>query len=205
MKFRIYIILFLAICYSILANSQETIISIENKNLLTDPKDNVYYKDVNNLIDKYVDTWVFDDGIHYLKVEITKKTKELKGYGWETTTIYEDLLYMKYQYKLNGNEVYNTILNDDLIIDGNLVKSDNEIVLFYKEPSLTSCNRTKSGRLSLKFVPSTIPNPNLLANDDATLIWRRRYSATSRLKCADGTDEDDSDFLIPTDLTLHRE
>jgi hypothetical protein len=209
MNLKKNIVLFLLFGYTILANSQETIISIENEDLLTDPKDNVYYKDVNNLLDKFVDTWVFDDGTHYLKIEITKVIKELIGYGWETTTIYEDLLHVKFQYKLNGVEIYNTLLLDRAYIEGHsfYVDSDskNRILLTYSEPSLTSCRRTKTGFLSLEFVPSTTPNPNLLADDDATLVWHRRYGSNNILQCPDGSNEDETDLLIPAILTLHRE
>ncbi|WP_375238301.1 DUF6705 family protein [Aurantibacter sp.] len=53
------------ICANIQA--QDIIIPIENTSEHTS-EDNHYYKDVNNLLDKYTGTWIFDNGIDYFEI-----------------------------------------------------------------------------------------------------------------------------------------
>lgn len=62
-----------------------------------------YIKDIDNVLDPFVGTWVLDDGTNYLKMVFKKKVKTLTG------NYYQDLLVGEYQYKRNGVEMINTL------------------------------------------------------------------------------------------------
>ncbi len=83
---------------------------------------NIYYKDIGDKFNPYTGTWVYDDGVNYIKIVLMKK---IKAPIW---THYEDYLIGAFQYKKNGTDVINTLntLNSNLadvrdyLIQGNL-------------------------------------------------------------------------------------
>ena len=55
----------------------QTIKPLEDEKLLTHINEtNIYFKDVNNILDKYFGTWVYEDDTHYLKITFFKKTQK---------------------------------------------------------------------------------------------------------------------------------
>lgn len=66
---------------------------------------NAYYKDVDNKLNDFEGTWVFDDGINYVKFVLVKKTHMTI---WNH---YEDYLVGELQIKKNGTDLINTLNN----------------------------------------------------------------------------------------------
>jgi hypothetical protein len=66
---------------------------------------NYYIKDIDNVLDPFVGTWIYTDGNSSITMVIKKKQHFQFTYGNE----YEDLLYGGYRYVQNGVEVINTI------------------------------------------------------------------------------------------------
>lgn len=64
---------------------------------------NTYYKDIENKLNPFEGTWIYDDGISYIKIVLVKK---LKIPTWQ---YFEDYLIGGYQYKKNGVEIINTL------------------------------------------------------------------------------------------------
>lgn len=67
--------------------------------------DNAYYKDVNNILNQFVGTWVYTNGTTSLKIVLVKKTTIFTG------SYYEDLLIGEYQYIVNGVQKFNSLAN----------------------------------------------------------------------------------------------
>lgn len=82
---------------------------------------NTYYKDTQNKLNQFEGTWVYDDGINYIKLILVKK------YHFPEENYFEDILVGEIQYKIDGNEIINTLNkinanysdNDDYSISGN--------------------------------------------------------------------------------------
>ncbi|MDH7913166.1 DUF6705 family protein [Winogradskyella sp. SYSU M77433] len=189
--------------FSLFLTAQETVIPLENDWHMDNPVDNVYYKDVNNILDKYIGDWVIDDGTHYLKLQIEKQEHILIGGGSFKYTNYEDRLIVKFVYKLNGVEQYNTLSGTRLFISGSSINSNNIVNLQYREPSLINCFRTIDGSLSLEFIPDGTLTP-IGEAPSGMLHWNRTKDVFGH-RPIDGSCEDTSDFIIPYDLTLERE
>lgn len=111
---------------------------------------NVYYKDLNNLLNKYVGTWIFDDGTHYFKIQFYKQTYYRETpIGNKKTTIYTDRIIGHYQYKLNGVEIYNITNNDEFAHSSSGSYRNTGFNIFYDEPTTNSCGRRIMGEVSL--------------------------------------------------------
>ena len=197
----------IVLAISLNMNAQETIIPLNDRWKMDNPLNNVYYKDTNNVFDKFTGNWIFDDGNNYLKITITKIEHELIGGGQFTLTKYEDLLKIHFIFKQNGIEKYNTYSSINHPVLGSTISSSIEIELFYDEPTL-SCRRQKDANLKLKFISDgTLTETGSLPN--GTLQWSRlntfHEGLTPLHTCPDGTLVDSSEYLIPANLTLERE
>ena len=64
---------------------------------------NAYYKDIDNRLNTYEGTWLFQNSSKYLKIVLVKKLNEFNG------KYYEDLIVGEYQYIENGVEKVNTL------------------------------------------------------------------------------------------------
>ncbi|MDH7913091.1 DUF6705 family protein [Winogradskyella sp. SYSU M77433] len=206
---RTYLSVFLIFSFFTI-KAQETIVPLEEE--LTYEGESgtpIYFKDVNNILDKYTGNWVFDDGTYYLKISITKKMHKAKGWSPHyNDPNFEDYLSVVIIYKVNGVEIYNTSTTPpvDSLIYGNIINSSNEIELFYNEPT-DSCQRQKNADLLLEFIPDGMIGSNG-SLPSGTLKWTRknRLSYISPHKeCPDGSLVDSSEFKIPADLILERE
>ena len=105
-----------------------------------------YYKDINNLLDPFVGTWLYTDGNKQLKIILTKKIDHNNG-------VYsEDILVGGYQYIVDNeilvdtlNEINGIYLNSILYpISGNRILENNY------NPPCNDCNIGEK-RLSLSF------------------------------------------------------
>lgn len=181
--------------------SQETVINIEDKYNLPElaiTTGTYYFKDTNNLLDKFVGTWVFDDGTHYLRIIITKHLYVTRDIGdFHTDDDFDDLINIRTEYKLAGVEKYNTA--EEFGLKGYDIDSVNTIKnIYYYEPSLTSCERRKGGKLQLEYL--------INIGGEKQLVWTRTNTITEIWgNCPDGTPIDFSDFLIPANLVLTKE
>ena len=179
--------------------AQETIKPIEA--LLTTDRatnQNTYFKDTNGKLQNCVGTWIFNNGSDYVKLNITKN----KILFSENYNVYIDALFIKYQYKKDGNYIYDNINNASLLTEANTQPSrlssnlvvNNEISVTYTEPYFTGCHRRKTAQLEIQLVGSTTNQ----------LQWSRTTDTTyyENIFCDDGTPPDNSEFKIPANMIL---
>ncbi|GLB48893.1 DUF6705 family protein [Neptunitalea lumnitzerae] len=198
------IIVLIIVFFSVLGNSYsqvlgepEIIVPIENQvDFYHNPiEDLLYYKDVNNLLDKFIGTWEVNDGVNYLKISIAKHEHLAMGNKWFKNNDFEDKLILTIvSFKLNGVVKY----TNEAGIGGNFVSTENlnAVKLLYREPSLTSCFRKKSGNLTLEVIQN---------GSTVQLAWTRvNFVVEGGGECSDSTPYDDSDFLIPDHLVLNK-
>jgi len=110
----------------------------------------VYFKDVNNLLNKYVGTWIFDDGTHYFKIQFYKQTYHRETpEGNKKITIFADRIVGHYQYKLNGVEIYN--VTDNRYASSDFGSFYKDFSIFFDEPTTNPCGRRIMGNVSLTY------------------------------------------------------
>ena len=198
-------IILLTLCLTLtnMLTAQETIIPLEQRFGANNSLNNVYYKDVNLHLDKFLGTWLFDDGTTFLQITFIKKNVIENN----TRNRHSDELVCEYLFKINNVIVYDTYgLNSEINeylanrISGCNLKgyNYNQIDLLYSEPSTTNSCRGKGGELTLEFVDN-LSQPNL--------IWSResKHILSSSHPCSDGTPADVTDFLIPANLILTKQ
>ncbi len=64
---------------------------------------NIYYKDIGDKFNPYTGTWVYDDGVNYIKIVLVKK---IKFPVWQ---YFEDTIIGGFLYKKNGVELINNL------------------------------------------------------------------------------------------------
>ena len=199
MTFKFFYTFLICLGLTTTINAQETIIPLENDNSYIVPMTgDIYHKDTTNVLDKYMETWIFDDGINYFKITFYKKARVRVS----NMRFYMDELVCKYLFKINGTTIYNTYVLDSSITDdfisGSRVQTQNKIILSYEEPSATiGCSKYASGELTLNYLPGTTP----------TLVWNRVNDLLcSQIDtCPDGTPIDLTDFVIPANMILTKQ
>lgn len=123
----------------------------------------VYYKDVNSKLNKFVGTWIFNDGTHYFKIQFYKQTYYRETpVGNKKTTIFVDRIIGNYQYKLNGLEIYN--VTDNSYAHSSSGSFFNGFRIFYDEPTSYPCGRRIMGDVNLT---------HSINNGVEELIWNR--------------------------------
>ncbi|WP_395044045.1 DUF6705 family protein [Flavobacterium sp.] len=101
-KINIILVFLLSLsCYS-QTISIEQIIDIEDSG--GQEIQGAYYKDVNNLLDPFIGTYIFNNGDKYFKIVLEKRIhSSLNGF------CYSDTMIAEYQYIVNGIEKTNTL------------------------------------------------------------------------------------------------
>jgi hypothetical protein len=99
-KLTYTIVVLLVALYS---KAQSPVVNIEDDN--GERPQNIYYKDINNLLDPYVGTYIYTNGTTSLKFVLQKKVQAFDGW------LYEDVIVGEYQYIENGVEKINTLNN----------------------------------------------------------------------------------------------
>lgn len=187
------------------SNSQSTI-PIENIAFHI-KENNVYFKDVNGLFNKFLGSWEYTSGPYYFKMTLTKKEQYQYAIGIRKSIQYTDYIDCHYIYKYNGITIYNFYPNNNLLtsnfsqsgINGYdyVIMNNNKLLLNYDEPSQTSCYRRKGGRLEIEHT---------YIGQTPKLIWTRTdYDKGLQVKgfeCQDGSLPDTSDFQIPANMVL---
>ncbi|WP_323789279.1 DUF6705 family protein [Psychroserpens sp.] len=127
------ILIFSILCI-VSCGAQSPIISLDDKGL-DGIINNAYYKDVDNDLDEYVGTWVYENGDTSFTISFAKKTQSFNG-KW-----YEDLLVGDYQYIANGVEVLNYLprLTDPNINDGQHTIDGNGVIYKNYFPKCSEC------------------------------------------------------------------
>ncbi len=109
----------------------------------------VYFKDVNQLLNQYLGTWIFNDGTHYFKITFFKQeNKRMTPIANTKITYFTDRIYGYYQYKLNGVEIYN-VTNDNFAYGGMGAFTQEGFFIFFNEPTKNECGKSKSGKVYL--------------------------------------------------------
>jgi hypothetical protein len=178
----------------------EQIVPIEDRfenNTILDPNKPIYYKDENNLFDKFMGNWKHQNTNIELTISISEMAHRSLNRGAYENDNFDDALIVRIKLKVNGFVKYNTFNSQKGLIVGNIINSTNEIQLSYNEPSLTSCHRSRNADLVLEF----------LGGNPAKLRWNRinTTSGIQKLPCEDGTEPDDSEFSIPENLILTKQ
>ncbi len=199
---KIFLILFILILSNTI--KAQTEVPIENWAYHM-KENNVYFKDVNGLFNKFLGTWEYNDGIHYFKITLVKRTKKALGIDsigerYLKSIKFSDYIDCYYIYKQNGITIYNFYPANGLLTDYSgsginahtyVVDTQNNLYLDYDEPVSNTCSyRQKSGRLKVTFINSQLPQ----------LLWTRtdrNKSYPLSFGCADT-----SDFKIPAVMTL---
>jgi hypothetical protein len=113
----------LLILFQSLATAQSRIYPIYNDGNTPDDYTNVYFKDMNNDLDKYDGTWVWEENGKKLTVILEKAIQY-----YLFSSYYEDVLLGNYKYEENGTTIVDTITNS--IIDPNLTDDGYHITLW---------------------------------------------------------------------------
>lgn len=140
---------------------------------------NAYYKDLTNLHDQYVGTWIYINGNTSLKIVFVKK--DMFFVSGHAKNYYADFLVGEYQYIENGVEKVNTLSNlviNHTDIDANNLKSYSAK---WKStyPQCLECNEEEK-RLVMRFEEPSRRNIYGLSNQ----FILRRYveNGTEKLK-----------------------
>lgn len=81
----------------------QTIVDLNDRN--GNRFSNTYYKDTQNKLNQFEGTWLYDDGVYYIKLVFIKKVQV------PVDDYFEDILIGEFQYKINGVEIINTLGN----------------------------------------------------------------------------------------------
>jgi hypothetical protein len=152
----------------------------------------VYYKDVNNLLNKYLGTWEYNQNGHYFKITFFKQTnfRETPVQN-RKISIFTDKIYGLYQYKLNGIEIYHVTSSDFAYSTMGAFFMGN-LVAFFKEPSISPCERPLMGDVTLSYS---------ITNGIEQLTWNRADSYRGTF-CNEGEVEDNTPFQTPAHMIL---
>lgn len=166
-------------------------VALENYYEVERPK-HAYYKDVNNLLNKYLGTWVYNQDGHYFKVTFYKQTYFRETPPQNTkVTIFSDRIYGHYQYKRNGIEIYNVTSDENLnSLSGPFFS--NNFLLSFTEPSSSPCGRPIFSNLFLEYNQ---------VNGEEQLQWHREDKSTSPT-CWLGQEEDNTPLQTPVNMVL---
>ena len=195
-----YSILILVFLITTIIQAQQTIKPLEE--YLNDPYGaDVYYKDVNGTLDKYIGTWKYDDGTHYFEITFSKVEAALEAPNNPDIPTRYDYLKTAFIYKHNGVEIYNHSENAPYpydYISGYRVYSDNEIGLSYTEPSPNGLR----GNFALV---KALYNENGTASP--TINWTRYDRPVHTILYADGNGDYPviTPFVIPENMLLTKQ
>lgn len=207
MKNVLYI---LAIIFSFSANAQETLIVPLMGTPSTDIDNHIiYYKDTNNVLNKYLGNWVYDNGTDYLKITFTKDLHV----ACCNNSMFNDEISGKFLYKKNGVTIYDTYTSDSAkyikgsgvaqkILSNGTIEFTNDVTLTYSEPVTNrSCDRIRIAELNLLYIH------NGIGTLDDQLNWVRVNNVIEggTSECENGTLKDASEFQIPSNIILTKQ
>lgn len=198
---KTYIItLLLLITNAFFSNAQEDVIVPLTSNIDEDIDKTYYYKDINGDLNKFLGTWKYQDADKELIVTFYLNVKDKNGVG-----DFYDKIYAKFKYTENGTIIYDTLLDNSLSAQLNIVGSSfldqedanglsvlnvNKMSLFYNEPTDIPYDRTPHQQLFIEFLPCGFDCSPQLKWD---IFW------------LPNSDSEPWPFKIPKDITLTKQ
>lgn len=156
-------------------------------------RDFTYFKDLNNSLDKFVGTWVYSQGNDYFKLTFIKLTNQVKEINGRQK---EDILITRYEYKLNGNTIFETYSTNRSFVNWSFMVDSDNIELNYTEPSFTHCTKDRIGDVKILY--------SLNSSNQPIITWIRTDVPVNQqpIPCEGSSTVDVSDFLTPANMTL---
>jgi hypothetical protein len=135
------------------------------------PQNNVYYADLNNVLDPFVGTYLYTNGSTSFKIVLQKKT-----HSSVNNIYYEDMLIGAYRYVKNGVETVNT-LNDltSVYADGTYYPISGRILMTGQILGCDDCSPNE------KWIYGSIEDPNS-GSVDNLFIMKRVINGQEALK-----------------------
>jgi|JI61114C2RNA_FD_contig_51_742653_length_1598_multi_1_in_0_out_0_2 hypothetical protein len=138
----------------------------------------VYYKDVNNLLNPFVGTWVYTNGTTSFKIVLRKITNFNNGFN------FMDLIVGEYEYIENGVTLINTLPNLFTTIPYKIPQSiDGDLLL--PKYGFPPCNDCASNEYRLKMIMGD-PLKDVGFDVIARRVWHNNQAALSIYFYCDG-------------------
>lgn len=203
MRVNIILVMLIILCVISCKTSQEIVQPLDNYHKSYGYKENpnTYYKDTKNELQKFVGTWIYDNGKYYFRITIFKE-KVIKN---KKNKVYVDMLFTKFIYKNRGRIIYDNygtnsydqypglVNTKPSRLNSNFVKNDT-LTFYYDEPS--DYRRRRDQTLHITYSSDTVPK----------LYWKRTTKPQriygGRVNCMNGLTIDNFDLTIPTDMVL---
>ncbi|WP_395053731.1 DUF6705 family protein [Flavobacterium sp.] len=191
MKNLIYIVMLFA-SYS----GKSQIINIRDQGIV-DIAPGQHYKDVDNLLNPFEGTWVFDDGIRYLKIILVKRINHYNG------SYTNDYIYGGYEYKVNNQTLVNTLNDANTIYNSRLKYSiyGNGIFESYDQPICNDCDLNEIRLFLSLSEPASILNGSLIikkTNVNGQEAIKLNLTGSNSTYYKDGTPPPPGDFVLPS-------
>ncbi|WP_394759276.1 DUF6705 family protein [Flavobacterium sp.] len=157
-------------------------------------RDFTYFKDINHSLDKFVGTWQYTQGGVSFKITFIKLEND--DSSWHSKQK-EDVLISRYEYKNNGNTIFETYTTNISQVNFRFLTNDAESIKFgYQEPSFTECVKSRIGDLRVSY--------SLNSSNQPTLTWSRTEKPRTEtpIPCTGSNTVDISDFLAPANMVL---
>lgn len=156
-------------------------------------RDFTYFKDLNNSLDKFLGSWVYSQGSEYFKITFIKLTNQVSEMNLRQK---EDILITRYEYKQNGNTIFETYSTNRSFVNWSFMIDSNKIALSYTEPSFTHCRKQRIGDLEITY--------SLNSNNQPIITWSRTDAPINQqpIPCQGSTTVDISNFLTPGNMIL---
>ncbi len=156
-----------------------------------------HYKDVDNLLNPFEGTWVFDDGIRYLKIILVKRINHYNG------SYTNDYIYGGYEYKVNNQTLVNTLNDANTIYNSRLKYSiyGNGIFESYDQPICNDCDLNEIRLFLSLSEPASILNGSLIikkTNVNGQEAIKLNLTGSNSTYYKDGTPPPPGDFVLPS-------
>ncbi|WP_306350945.1 DUF6705 family protein [Flavobacterium sp. '19STA2R22 D10 B1'] len=173
---------------------QWTTVSLENKSYTTEHY--IYFKDINHSLDKFIGTWIYNQGNDSFKITFIKKLNQPSPINHFQKL---DLLISHYEYKQNGTIIFETYTTNFSLVDYVLLKDSDNMVMLYGEPSFTHPSKKRIGDLLVTY--------SLNSSNQPILTWVRTDYPVRELPIPyrGYTTSDISDFIAPANMILIKE
>ncbi len=191
----------LTLIFSLFAHSQhppcnnlQIISLLEDNSLQTFFRPCTYFKDVDNIFNKFLGTWQYTNGSQSFRITFYK-TEHVRIPSQEKQ--WEDIIQSHYEYKVDGSVVFSNYGTEYSNVDSFMTLSTSKLRFSYYEPSFTSCRKTRRGELTLTH--------SIDGGGVPILIWENEILARGYTNyCPDGTETDVSGFIVPLNMVLHK-
>lgn len=159
-------------------------------------RDFTYFKDMNNLLDKFVGTWIYSQGNDYFKITFFKLVNQQSDINLRQK---EDILLSRCEFKQNNLMIFESYLTNISWVDFLFMINTNKLSLSYQEPSFTHCTKDRFGSLEIIYL--------LDSNNQPILNWTRTDNPVIQIPipCEGSTTADTTNFLAPANMILRKQ